>query len=54
MWTAPLVRGVRQENPDAVRLWGTQNPHFFEGTRTAKEAVAVLAEPHSPLKAVAE
>jgi hypothetical protein len=26
-----------------VRLWGTQNKHFFEGTRVAKEAAAVLA-----------
>jgi predicted TIM-barrel fold metal-dependent hydrolase len=39
---------------NAVRLWGTQNPGFFEGTRVAKEAAAVLAEPHSPLKAAAE
>jgi predicted TIM-barrel fold metal-dependent hydrolase len=39
---------------NAVRLWGTQNPRFFEGTRIAKEAAAVLAEPHSPLKAAAE
>jgi hypothetical protein len=28
---------------NAVRLWGTQNPRFFEGTRVAKEAAAVLA-----------
>src|SRR5208282_3918392 len=27
---------------NAVRLWGTQNPKFFEGTRVAKEAAAVL------------
>ena len=27
---------------NAVRLWGTQNPRFFEGTRVAKEAAAVL------------
>jgi predicted TIM-barrel fold metal-dependent hydrolase len=27
---------------NAVRLWGTQNPHFFEGTRVAKEAAALL------------
>jgi predicted TIM-barrel fold metal-dependent hydrolase len=39
---------------NAVHLWGTQNPRFFEGTRIAKEAAAVLAEPHSPLKAAAE
>jgi hypothetical protein len=25
-----------------VRLWGTQNPRFFEGTAVAKEAVALL------------
>jgi len=28
-----------------VRLWGTQNPRFFEGTRVAKEAAAVLNTP---------
>jgi predicted TIM-barrel fold metal-dependent hydrolase len=28
---------------NAVRLWGTQNPRFFEGTRVAKEAATVLA-----------
>jgi predicted TIM-barrel fold metal-dependent hydrolase len=39
---------------NAVRLWGTQNKYFFEGTRVANKAAAVLAEPHSPLKAAAE
>jgi hypothetical protein len=29
---------------NAVRLWGTQNPRFFEGTRVAKEAAAALRE----------
>jgi hypothetical protein len=29
---------------NAVRLWGTQNPKFFEGTAVAKEAAAVLTE----------
>jgi predicted TIM-barrel fold metal-dependent hydrolase len=28
---------------NSVRLWGTQNPNFFEGTVVAKEAAAVLA-----------
>jgi predicted TIM-barrel fold metal-dependent hydrolase len=28
---------------NAVRLWGTQNPRFFEGTRVAKEAAALLS-----------
>src|SRR3954449_10837642 len=28
---------------NAVRLWGRQNPSFFEGTVVAKEAAAVLA-----------
>jgi hypothetical protein len=37
-----------------VRLWGTQNPRFFEGTRVAKEAAAVLAEPQPVLRAAAE
>jgi hypothetical protein len=27
---------------NAVRLWSTQNPRFFEGTRVAKEAAALL------------
>jgi hypothetical protein len=27
---------------DAVRLWGTQNPRFFEGTAVATEAAALL------------
>jgi len=27
---------------NAVKLWGTQNPHFFDGTVIAKEAAAVL------------
>ena len=30
---------------NAVRLWGTQNPRFFEGTGVAKEAAAVLNTP---------
>src|ERR671928_829296 len=30
---------------NSVRLWGTQNPRFFEGTRVAKEAAAVLNAP---------
>jgi predicted TIM-barrel fold metal-dependent hydrolase len=32
---------------NAVRLWGTQNPKFFEGTAVAKAAAAVLAETSS-------
>jgi predicted TIM-barrel fold metal-dependent hydrolase len=32
---------------NAVRLWGTQNPKFFEGTAVAKAAAAVLAEASS-------
>jgi hypothetical protein len=37
---------------NAVRLWGTQNPKFFEGTRVAKQAAAVLAE--TPTQAAAK
>jgi len=33
---------------NAVKLWGTQNPRFFEGTRVAKEAAAVLAAAQNP------
>ena len=39
---------------NAVKLWGTQNPKFFEGTRVAKEAAAVLAEAPAPTLAAAE
>ena len=28
---------------NSVRLWGTQNPNFFDGTVVAREAAAVLA-----------
>ncbi len=28
---------------NTVRLWGTQNPNFFDGTRVAKQAKALLA-----------
>ncbi len=39
---------------NAVRLWGTQNPRFFDGTRVAKEAAAVLSAAHAPTRAAAE
>ncbi len=39
---------------NAVRLWGTQNPRFFEGTRVGKEAAAVLAAAQTPTLAAAE
>jgi predicted TIM-barrel fold metal-dependent hydrolase len=29
---------------NTVRLWGTQNPNFFDGTRVANEARALLAQ----------
>ena len=34
---------------NAVRLWGTQNPDFFEGTPVAKEAAAVLKAARQPV-----
>ena len=37
---------------NAVRLWGTQNPHFFDGTSIAKEAAAILNV--APARAAAE
>jgi predicted TIM-barrel fold metal-dependent hydrolase len=37
---------------NAVRLWGTQNPRFFEGTVVAEEAAAVLNA--APARAAAE
>jgi len=39
---------------NAVRLWGTQNPRFFDGTRVAKEAAAVLAAVQTPALAAAD
>jgi hypothetical protein len=39
---------------NAVKLRGTQNPRFFEGTRVAKEAAAVLAAAQTPTLAAAE
>lgn len=38
---------------NAVRLWGTQNPRFFDGTVVAKEAAAVL-NGASQIKAAAD
>ncbi len=37
---------------NAVRLWGTQNPRFFAGTRVAEQAAAVLDG--APSRAAAE
>jgi predicted TIM-barrel fold metal-dependent hydrolase len=34
---------------NAVRLWGTQNPRFFEGTVVEKEAAAVLKAARQPV-----
>jgi len=39
---------------NAVRLWGTQNPRFFEGTVVAREAAAVLNASPAPVRAAAE
>ncbi|MGH7061983.1 MAG: hypothetical protein ACREFH_16465 [Stellaceae bacterium] len=39
---------------NAVKLWGTQNPRFFEGTRAAKEAAAILAAAQAPTRAAAD
>jgi hypothetical protein len=39
---------------NAVKLWGTQNPKFFEGTRVAKQAAAVLAAAQTPTLAAAD
>jgi hypothetical protein len=33
---------------NAVRLWGTQNPDFFKGTRVEKEAATVLRAQQQP------
>jgi predicted TIM-barrel fold metal-dependent hydrolase len=38
---------------NAVRLWGQQNPRFFEGTRVAREAAEILGGA-SPVRAAAE
>jgi hypothetical protein len=50
--TADNLRDFTVAN--AVKLWGTQNPRFFEGTRVAKEAAAVLAAAQTPTLAAAE
>ena len=34
---------------NAVRLWGTQNPRFFEGTSVAKEAASLLKANSAPI-----
>ena len=39
---------------NAVRLWGTQNPKFFEGTVVAKQAAAELAAAKEPVRVAAE
>jgi hypothetical protein len=39
---------------NAVRLWGTQNPRFFEGTAVAKEAAALLKRGAPTLRAAAK
>ncbi len=36
---------------NAVRLWGTQNPNFFDGTRVGKEAKALLAQTQTRMAA---
>ncbi len=38
---------------NSVRLWGTQNPNFFDGTRVAHEARALLAK-QAPTRMAAE
>ncbi|MGE5271873.1 MAG: amidohydrolase family protein [Thiohalocapsa sp.] len=39
---------------NAVRLWGAQNPRFFEGTSVAKEAAAVLQAARPALQVAAK
>src|SRR5260370_34619107 len=39
---------------NAVRLWGTQNARFFEGTRVAKADSALLASAQTPTLDAAE
>ena len=36
---------------NTVRLWGTQNPNFFDGTRVAGEARALLAQTQTRMAA---
>jgi hypothetical protein len=44
---------VRRDRANAVNPRGTQNPHFFKGTRVAREA-AVLPAAQTPTFAAAE
>jgi predicted TIM-barrel fold metal-dependent hydrolase len=39
---------------NAVKLWGTQNPRFFEGTVVAKAAAEMLTAAPAPARAAAE
>lgn len=41
---------------NAVRLWGTQNPHFFDGTAVARQAADLLSQTpgRTPSRAAAE
>ena len=39
---------------NAVHLWGTQNPHFFDGTVVAEAARAELKKAPTPTRAAAE
>jgi hypothetical protein len=50
--TADYFRALTFTN--AVKLWGTQNPRFFEGTCVAKEAAAILAAAQTPTLVAAE
>jgi hypothetical protein len=45
---------VRRDRANAVNPRGTQNPHFFKGTRVAREAAAVLPAAQTPTFAAAE
>jgi len=39
---------------NAVRLWGTQNPHFFDGTVVAKQAAEVLRQKQTAVRGAAD
>jgi hypothetical protein len=52
--TADDFRDFTFSNRCGCGLWGTQNPKFFEGTRVAKQAAAVLAAAQASTLAAAE
>ena len=52
--SSPTTISATSPSPTRVRLWGTQNPHFFDGTVVAEAARAELKKAPTPTRAAAE